>query len=334
MLISIKTNNGIEIGDAELLTKSFKELRLKENSIEEFLRKNIGVIFGDEETLLIVGQQVKNTGEGRSDLTAIDENGYIVLIEIKRDIKDIKIRKEPFEFQAIRYAAGYAKIKTPEELVDNIFSSYIEKNKFEFDLKELTANEKGKRILNEFLRNNNATKTFNQKQRIILIASSFDRQTESAVAWLISNKVDISCFTLTPIEINEQTFLQIDKILPPPQIEDFYIDILERELPIQGVNKRTNLPRMPELFEWKILKNGDKLLIKGHDKSEAEVVDTKRVKFNEENMTYNQWGQKITGWSSICIYEWAIHKESDKTLNELRMKKIEQIESNSSDNSG
>lgn len=334
MLISIKTNNGIEIGDAELLTKSFKELRLKENSIEEFLRKNIGVIFGDEETLLIVGQQVKNTGEGRSDLTAIDENGYIVLIEIKRDIKDIKIRKEPFEFQAIRYAAGYAKIKTPEELVDNIFSSYIEKNKFEFDLKELTANEKGKRILNEFLRNNNATKTFNQKQRIILIASSFDRQTESAVAWLISNKVDISCFTLTPIEINEQTFLQIDKILPPPQIEDFYIDILERELPIQGVNKRTNLPRMPELFEWKILKSGDKLLIKGHDKSEAEVVDTKRVKFNEENMTYNQWGQKITGWSSICIYEWAIHKESDKTLNELRMKKIEQIESNSSDNSG
>jgi hypothetical protein len=339
MLISIiKINNGIEIGDTKVATTSFKELALREDNIEEFLRKNIEVIFGDEETLLIVGQQISNIEKGRSDLIAIDENGYIVLIEIKRDVEDIKIRKEPFEFQAIRYAASYAKIKTPEELVDKIFSSYIEKNKAELDLKELTANEKGRRILNEFLEKNKATKTFNQKQRIILIASSFDRQTISAVSWLISNKVDISCFTLTPIKINEQIFLQVDKILPPLQIEDFYIDILERGLPVQdggpiiGI-KRTNLPRMPKLFEWGILKRGDKLSIKNYGNSEAEVLDARGVKFNEENLTYNQWGQKITGWSSICIYEWAIHKELGKTLDELRMKRIEQIESETSDNS-
>ena len=59
----------------------------------------------DEESMLIVEQQVRNVSSGRSDLTAIDNNGDIVLIEIKRDKADIIGRKESFEFQAIRYAA-------------------------------------------------------------------------------------------------------------------------------------------------------------------------------------------------------------------------------------
>lgn len=337
MLIPVKINKGIEIGDSEVVETSFRELGLRENEIEEFLRKNIDVIFGDEETLLIAGQQVSNIERGRSDLIAIDENGYIVLIEIKRDIEDIKNRKEPLEFQAIRYAASLAKIKTPNEFVDRIFSSYIEKHIAEFELNELTANEKGRRILDEFLRSNDATGTFNHKQRIILIASSFDDQTLSAVAWLISNNVDISCFKLTPIRINDQVFLQVEKILPPPQIEDFYIDVLGKESPAQLVIgfKRTSLPRMPKLFEWGILKQGDKLLIKKHEQdSEAEVLNDREVVFKGERLTYNQWGQKVTGWSSICIYEWAIHKESGKTLHQLRMEKIKQIESENFDDRG
>ncbi|WP_218017830.1 hypothetical protein [Alkalicoccus saliphilus] len=51
----------------------------------------------------------------RSDLTAVDANGNIVLIEIKRDRQDIAQRKEPFEFQAARYAASYATIKTKDD---------------------------------------------------------------------------------------------------------------------------------------------------------------------------------------------------------------------------
>ncbi|GEN82851.1 hypothetical protein SLU01_11630 [Sporosarcina luteola] len=58
--------------------------------------------------MLIVRKQVRNASNGISDLTAIDHEGNIVLIEIKRDRKDIEGRKEAFEFQAIRYAASYA----------------------------------------------------------------------------------------------------------------------------------------------------------------------------------------------------------------------------------
>jgi hypothetical protein len=326
MLVPIRIDNGIFIDNAELIPASFKELGLMETHIEEFLRKNIDVLF-DDETLLIVGQQVSNVERGRSDLVAVDESGNIVLIEIKRDAKDITNRKEPFEFQAIRYAASFATIQTPEELVDRIFASYIEKKKNEYDLGELTPNEKGRRILNDFLKSNYATKTFNKKQRIILIASTFDTQTLSAVAWLINNDVHISCFGLTPLKMDGKFFLQIEKILPPPRIEGFFCDILEKNPSIQYATEtsettRTNLPRMPKLFEWGILTPGDILTIKDREDSEAEVVDAKQVRFKGDLLTYNQWGKSVTGWSSICIYEWAIHPQFGKTLDQLREERL------------
>jgi hypothetical protein len=48
-------------------------------------------------------------------------------VEIKRDRKDIEGRKEAFEFQAIRYAASYATIEDPDDLVNKIYAPYIRK---------------------------------------------------------------------------------------------------------------------------------------------------------------------------------------------------------------
>lgn len=67
-----------------------------------------------------------------------------------------------------------------------VYAPYIEKYRSEFEPGELTSFELGIRKLNEFLRVNDAQKNFNEKQRIILVASDFDEQTLSAVAWLNS----------------------------------------------------------------------------------------------------------------------------------------------------
>lgn len=77
---------------------TFSDLGMKENDLEEMLRKNIDMLCGEDFSMMIVGQQVRNEKNGRSDLTAIDGEGNIVLIEIKRDKKDIEHRKEAFEF--------------------------------------------------------------------------------------------------------------------------------------------------------------------------------------------------------------------------------------------
>ncbi|MFV3012787.1 hypothetical protein ACLD43_14860 [Clostridium botulinum] len=330
MLIPVKIKNSIEIQDIEIENTNFRSLNLREEHIEEFLRKNIEVIFEDE-TLLVVGKQVVNKENGKSDLTAVDENGNLVLIEIKRDVEDIKQRKEAFEFQAIRYAASYAKIKTPDDLVDKIFASYIEKYKDEFELGELTAYEKASRILNDFLEKNNALKTFNLKQRIILIASSFDKQTLSAAAWLIANDVDISCFELSLMKIEDSYFIDINRILPPLSLEDFYVEVDDKKRPTYIAKRdtpitRTTFPGMDKLFEWGIIKSGDAVVIKNRDNSEATVIDSKYVDFKGEKLTFNKWGQKATEWSSIRINDWVLIKGKDKTLHEMRQEKMLSLE--------
>lgn len=330
MIIPIKTDAYILVDGVDVTETSFKSLNLKESHIEEFIRTNIELVLTDE-SLLIIGSQVTNSEKGRSDLTAIDENGNLVLIEVKRDVDDIKTRREELEFQAIRYAAGYAMIQSPEELVDKIFAPYIENYKHEFDLGGLTSHEKATRILESFLEKNNAMKTFNKKQRIILIASSFDRQTESAVAWLIANHVDISCFTLKPLKVGDMLFLDISRLLPPPQLEDFFVDI--RESKTSGVRAggsvgvtRTYLPRMDKLFEWKLLKRGDTVMIKNFENSDALVKDMRTVEFHGKVMTFNAWAESVTGWSAVNIYEWTLIKGETKTLDQKRREKMAELE--------
>lgn len=327
MLIGINIdNNKITMNEKDISEKSFKE-----KDLEEFLRVNIDTVF-DNETLLVIGHQVLDSQNGRSDLIAIDSDGNLVLIEIKRDKEDSHARKEPLELQAIRYAASLAMIKTPDELVDKIYQHYIEK--FESISKsELTSNERAKRNLNSFLEENNAINTFNKKQRIVLIASSFDEYTLSAVSWLIANKVDISCHSLEPIQIENDYFIEVTKILPPLKLEDYYTNIksknLKSEIKTKSNITRTTLPNMAKLFEWKILKKGDQIKIKGHDESIATIIDSKKVLVDNSEIKYNEWGQDITGWSSINIYAWTILINENKTLDELRREKMEAIENES-----
>jgi len=136
--------------------KVFPDFRMIENDIEEILRNSIDMLCDDEESMLIIGRQVKNEKSGRSDLTAVDSNGSIVLIEIKRDRRDIEKRKEAFEFQAIRYAASYATIESIDDIVKKVYAPYIEKYRAEFEQNELTSYELGIRKINEFLSANNA----------------------------------------------------------------------------------------------------------------------------------------------------------------------------------
>ena len=327
MLIHIEHSDGLKVSDIEVEDTTFSALGLVESQVEEFLRRNIDVVL-EEETLLIIGQQVINAAKGRSDLVAIDGNGSIVLIEIKRDVADIKCRHEPFEFQAIRYAASLATIKDVDDLVSRIFAKYIGDHLCEFELGGLTCSELGKRILTDFLRQNNADRTFNQNQRIILIASDFDEQTLSAVAWLIKNDVDISAFRITPKTFQEHLFFDASVILPPESLDSFYVDISAPKKPVAirpGGEGRRNLPRMKTLMEWGLVSKGDILVIVNHNDSDAEVLDHSTVKYKDESLTFNEWGSKVTGWSAICIYEWARKKNGTKTLAELRAAKMEEI---------
>lgn len=310
---------------------TFSELNMTENDIEEILRNSIDMICDEEESMLIVGKQVRNEKNGISDLTAIDNNGDIVLIEIKRDRKDIISRKEAFEFQAIRYAASYATIENTEELVNRIYAPYIEKYRDEFELGELTSFELGIRKLNEFLEVNDAHKDFNEKQKIILVASEFDDQTLSAVAWLNSNNVDISCYRLTPYNLVEDIFFHVEKILPLTNYNDYYVNFMDKTAirSKTGENKTTrrSLPRIDSMLEWGVIKEGDIIVPKGKV-GEATLLSNGNVIVEGNEKSMQAWLKKIYGWSSVKTYSFAIHKDTGKSLAEIRRNYMEQLDSN------
>ncbi|WP_079525703.1 hypothetical protein [Halobacillus hunanensis] len=300
---------------------TFSDLQLQENDIEELLRQNIEMLCNEEESMLIVGKQVRNAKHGISDLTAIDNKGNIVLIEIKRDRRDIEGRKEAFEFQAIRYAASYATIEDPEDLVNKIYAPYIENYRHEFDHGSLTSTELGTRKLNEFLQENGAENNFNKNQKIILAASDFDEHTLSAVAWLNSNSVDISCSKLVPYKIDDKVYINVEKILPLTNYEDYYINFLENpKLPSNRQKKRItrrNLPKIDTMLNWGVVKAGDTILAKGR-KDEATLLENGNVEVHGKVQTMQKWLKELFGWSSIQTYVFAIHKESGKSLSQIR----------------
>ena len=335
--ISLQSAGGkTAISATEVTERSFKHLNITEADLEEFVRQNIEVLFPDsDETLLIVGQQIKNKEAGRADLVALDGQGNTVLIELKRDKEDITARKEAFEFQAIRYAASYALLKSPQDIVQKLYAPYIGKHQsdalfLERLNKGFTSFELGNRIIEDFLRINNISQPINRKQRIILIASSYDPQTLSACAWLAANGIDIRCIAVLPIEHNNQYFFQIEQVIPPTSIEDYLIEIDEPSTPSKSVlpdgnkGKRAILPRMAALMEWGVLHKGDVLFIKEYEQEKATVVDARQVSYKERMISYNQWGQEVTGWASINIYEWAVQESTNKTLGKLRREKLEQ----------
>lgn len=315
-MYSISSNKAIKIEPV-----TFSELGMIENDVEEILRTSIDMICDEEGSMLVVGRQVKNEKNGRSDLTAVDNNGNIVLIEIKRDIKDIVSKKEAFEFQAIRYAASYATIETADDLVKKVYAPYIEKYKNEFEIGSLTSYELGIRKLNEFLKVNGAENSFNEKQKIILAASDYDEQTLSAVAWLNSNNVDMSCYKLTPFKIYGEIYLDAEKILPVQEYDDYYVNLMDKSLP-ESVKKNKSitkavLPKIDSLLEWGAVKPGDVIVAKGRE-DEATLQANGNVVAKGKEQSMQVWLKELYGWSSVQTFYYAIHKESGKSLLQIR----------------
>jgi len=327
----------------ELLTESvkqdtsFKQLGISEAQIEAFLKDNIELIAeggGNDkrENLLIVGQQVIDSSNGRCDLVALDGEGNLVLIEVKRDKEDMHSRAEPLEIQAIRYAAAMARINTPEMLIESMFSSYLERQGVTDPT--LTATEKARRELGKFLDNNFAGSNFNRRQRIVLVASSFDERTLSACSWLIQNGVDITVIGIKPMRLpGGLDVLNIERLLPPRELGDYLLDIKvpgksSAASSISNANKSTrrDLPRMAKLFEWQIIQPDDEIYLKKWPESTAKVIDSDRVLYKGEPRRFNDWAKEVTGWSAICIYDWLVVVRHQKTLSELRDERMKQEE--------
>jgi hypothetical protein len=183
----------------EIPVASFSDLYLKERfDIQEWI-SNTPKILGEE--LLIIAKELTLPSGKRLDLLAVDKDGALVIIELKRDESGSGV-----EWQAIKYASYCASFSQDD--IYNHFAEYLGSSADDAQVK-----------VEEFI--NCEPEDLNATQRIILVSKEFHSEVISAVLWLREAGIDIECVRITP-HLDQQTlFINPDIIIPLPEARDY-----------------------------------------------------------------------------------------------------------------
>lgn len=196
----------------EISEINFADYKLRErDDIQEWIVTNPSIL--GEELLLIAKEfsDFDKTKE-RPDLLAVDTDGRLVIIELKRDDSGADVH-----WQAIKYAS-YLQHAKQDDII-RILADY-----------EDVSTEESEEILLGHLESHDLN-TLNYDQRIILASHRFAPEVTSAVLWLnerVPSEDLITCIQLTPYPDDsnkERIYLQANTIIPVPGTETYRIQV-------------------------------------------------------------------------------------------------------------
>ena len=189
----------------------FARLGLQERrDIQEWVAANPGIL-GDD--LLIVGKEFSGfdrTSE-RLDLLAVDWDGKLVIIELKRDDTGADAH-----WQAIKYAS-YFRHATADDVI-GMLARYG----------EMPEAEAANRLLQHLQADDFAA--LNHDQRIILASHRFAPEVTSAVLWLNEKSPYenlITCVQLIPYfdPRSDALYVQASTIIPLPGVDNYVVKV-------------------------------------------------------------------------------------------------------------
>ena len=96
-----------------------------------------------------------------------------------------------------------------------------------------------------------------------------------------------------------------------------------------GITRQT-LPKIDMMLEWGVVKQGDIIVAKGRD-DEAPLLSNGNVMVNGVEKSLQEWLKEVYGWASVQTYAFAVHKESGKTLAQIRAEYMDQEKEQMSD---
>lgn len=178
------------------LTKIDKSKLDLEARIEEWIKQDISLV---SDHLLVIGQQVPTDYTGGIDLLALDHEGNLVILELKRD-------KTPRDIvaQTLDYASC---IKDwSHEKVVSVAKDYLKE-----DL-EISFQKKFNKDLPDIL---------NDRHRVYIVGSEIDSSTERIVTYLSEElDMDINIATFTYFKSHEQEFVTRTMLLDEDHVEE------------------------------------------------------------------------------------------------------------------
>ena len=181
--------------------------------LQSLLKSQIEII---SPNTLVVAEEFGEWEDSRRriDLLGIDKNANLIVIELKRTEDGGHM-----ELQALRYASMISTL-TFEKLVA-IYQRHLNKNGIESDACE---------GLLEFLDWTEADEEqFGQEVKIVLASAEFSRELTTSVMWLNEFGLDIRCVRMHPYVSGDQTFLDVQTVIPIPEIADYQVRIREKK---------------------------------------------------------------------------------------------------------
>ena len=242
-LLKVKTGDNLSV-EGEVSPSRFKDWTIggkagREEHIEELLVRYPGLLNFDafdlamssNDEVLIVSQQPIASNRKRADLLGVHRDGSLVVIEIKRDAEDASHRVESLEFQALRYAAASRKM-TASGVVD-LFKTHLRKREASEETgalgdaywRPLAVKRLGEHLAeeDEEMTEEKLATIINprKKQKIYLVAASYEGDATAACAWLREHGIDICAFRLRPYNIAGEPVLERERLIPPPELDEF-----------------------------------------------------------------------------------------------------------------
>jgi len=195
---------------------AFKAHRLLERQDLESWVENYPDILGEELLILTTEYDKFDKTNERLDLLAIDKDGNLVVIELKRDDSGKNV-----DLQAIKYAAYCSNLKLND--IIELFQRHLMKT--EGAISETIVRD---RIV-DFIENDEFEE-FSGKPRIIIVSKTFRPEVTASVLWLRKFGLNITCIKLTPYELNDDVIAFESTILIPlPEAKDFIIESEKKE---------------------------------------------------------------------------------------------------------
>ncbi|GAB4210713.1 MAG: DUF262 domain-containing protein [Roseiflexaceae bacterium] len=81
---------------------------------------------------------------------------------------------------------------------------------------------------------------------------------------------------------------------------------------------RTTQPTLRDMLVSGQVNVGDRVYVNKHQDKAATIISGSEVDFNGQRLPINTWGQQVTGWSSINIYENVVLERTGQPLKRLR----------------
>ena len=194
---------------------SLADLKVRErNDLQRLLRKQIDVL-GDE--LYVLTEEFGDWDDSRRriDLLAIDPQANLVVIELKRTNDGGHM-----ELQAIRYASMVSAMtfERAEQIHGEFLARFGE-----------PAEDARSRMLAFLGWEEPDEESFAPDVRVLLVSEDFGKELTTAVLWLRERDIDIRCVRLRPYEDGGKRLIDVQRIIPLPEAEEYQVQLREKE---------------------------------------------------------------------------------------------------------